>query len=80
MKGTFSSYDEKTGKGTIAVMEEAGEQGASFGAQAGNFLAGESYEFTVPPAYAGKTYISVGIPVEFDVSTTNPKEATYLRY
>ncbi|WJK11519.1 hypothetical protein [Pseudomonas fluorescens] len=80
MKGIFSSYDEKTGKGTIAVMAESVEQGASFGAMAGHLLAGDSYEFTVPPAHAGKTNISVGSPVEFDLTDTNPPEATYLRY
>ncbi|AWA38613.1 hypothetical protein ACTJK3_29025 [Pseudomonas sp. 22105] len=80
MKGTFTSYDEKTGKGIITVPKEGGGQDSSFGAQVGNFLAGDSYEFTVPPAHAGKTYISVGSPVEFDLTNTNPPEATYLRY
>ncbi|NYH07361.1 hypothetical protein [Pseudomonas moraviensis] len=78
MKGIFSSYDEKTGKGTIHVTEDSREVSPIW--QGVGISQATSYEFTVPPGHAGKTYISVGIPVEFDLTDTNPPEATYLRY
>ncbi|MHA3738335.1 hypothetical protein ACXR0M_22040 [Pseudomonas sp. Eth.TT006] len=80
MKGIFSSYDPKTGKGTIAPDPEPIGQGFSFGAAAGAFLSTKDYTFSIPSTQVGSVKIKVGGAVEFDKLTTAGDEATNLRY
>lgn len=45
MKGTFSRYNEKTGKGAITPVADTAGQGFSFGASAGQFLTAKEFKF-----------------------------------
>ncbi|KAE9641199.1 hypothetical protein [Pseudomonas sp. PB106] len=80
MKGTFSRYDPKTGKGTITPNPEPAAQSVSFGAAAGGVLSAKDYTFSIPLAEAKHVKINVGGMVEFDKLTTAGGEATNLRY
>lgn len=79
MKGTFSSYDPKTGKGAITPDPEPASPGFSFGAAAG-VLFTEDYPFSIPLAEAGRVKITKGKAVEFDKPSKAGGEATNLRY
>ncbi|MFJ2284324.1 hypothetical protein ACIOUG_24830 [Pseudomonas sp. NPDC087803] len=80
MKGTFSSYDPKTGKGTITPDPESASPGFSFGAAAAGVLFAEDYPFSIPLAEAGRVKIKKDKAVEFDKPSTAGGEATNLKY
>ncbi|WP_339432597.1 hypothetical protein [Pseudomonas sp. EA_65y_Pfl2_P78] len=75
MKGTFSSYDPKTGKGIITPTRS----GSSFAAATGFFLADKGYKFSIALMDEHREKIKVGDPVEFDEPKTAGGEATNLR-
>ncbi|MFJ2489380.1 hypothetical protein [Pseudomonas sp. NPDC087639] len=75
MKGTFSSYDPKTGKGIITPKRS----GTSFAAATGFFLSDTGYEFNIPKTDPNRDKINVGDPVEFDEPKTARGKATNLR-
>ncbi|MFJ5240819.1 hypothetical protein ACIP86_29550 [Pseudomonas neuropathica] len=75
MKGTFTSYDAKTGKGIITPTRS----GSSFAAATGFFLADKGYKFSVPLTDENREKIKVGDPVEFDAPKTASGKATNLR-
>ena len=80
MKGTFSSYDPKTGKGTITQNPEPAAQGLSFGAAAGVVLAAKDYPFSIPSGEALHAKIKKGDKVEFELSKNKNGDVKILRY
>jgi cold shock CspA family protein len=95
MKGIFKSYDENTGKGTIAPEDDGNF--SSFESVGGRGpqnihevsveekvmqLAREDeyYYFNVPQEHAHKMNIKLGASVEFDLVKEGEREVTHLRF
>ena len=80
MKGTFSRYNPKTGKGTIIQNPEPAAQGVSFGAAAGAVLVAKNYTFSIPLAEVLHANIKLGGEVEFELPRSKNGEVKILRY
>lgn len=78
MKGIFSSYDEKTGKGTI-TPKPSGRR-LSFAEATGFFLTAKEYRFSIPVPDALHAKVKVGGEVEFELPRTKNGKVKILRY
>lgn len=78
MKGIFSSYDEKTGKGTITPKPSG--RCLSFAEATVFFLTAKEYRFSIPLAEALQAKIKVGGEVEFELPRTKNGKVKILRY
>ncbi|WP_323164082.1 hypothetical protein [Pseudomonas atacamensis] len=78
MKGIFSSYDEKTGKGTITPKPSG--RCLSFAAATGFFLTAKEYRFSIPVPDALHAKVKVGGEVEFELPRTKNGKVKILRY
>ncbi|MCR8932402.1 MULTISPECIES: hypothetical protein [unclassified Pseudomonas] len=78
MKGIFSSYDEKTGRGTITPKPSG--RCISFAEATGFFLTAKEYRFSIPLADARQANITVGGEVEFQLPKSKNGKVKILRY
>jgi hypothetical protein len=78
MKGIFSSYDEKTGKGTITPKPSG--RCLSFAEATGFFLTAKEYRFSIPLADVLQASVKVGGEVEFELSKSKNGKVKILRY
>lgn len=78
MKGIFSSYDEKTGKGTITPKPSG--RCLSFAEATGFFLTAKEYRFSIPVLDALHAKVKVGGEVEFELPRTKNGKVKILRY
>ena len=78
MKGIFSSYDEKTGKGTITPKQSG--RSLSFAEATGFFLTAKEYRFSIPLADALEASVKVGGEVEFELPRNKNGQVKILRY
>ncbi|WP_311886207.1 MULTISPECIES: hypothetical protein [unclassified Pseudomonas] len=78
MKGIFSSYEEKTGSGTITPKQSG--RSLSFAEATGFFLTAKEYRFSIPLADALQTNIKVGGEVEFELPKSKNGKVKILRY
>jgi len=78
MKGIFSSYDEKTGTGTITPKPSG--RCISFAEATGFFLTAKEYRFSIPLADARQANIKVGGEVEFELPRNKNGKVKNLRY
>jgi hypothetical protein len=78
MKGIFSSYDEKTGRGTITPKQSG--RSLSFAEATGFFLTAKEYRFSIPLADALQANIKVGGEVEFELPRSKSGKVKILRY
>jgi hypothetical protein len=78
MKGIFSSYDEKTGRGTITPKPSG--RCISFAEATGFFLTAKEYRFTLRLADAQQANVKVGGEVEFELPKSKNGKVKILRY
>ncbi|MBJ7375006.1 hypothetical protein DMX03_06970 [Pseudomonas koreensis] len=78
MKGIFSSYDEKTGRGTITPKQSG--RSLSFAEATGFFLTAKEYRFNIPLTDAQQANVKVGGEVEFELSKSKNGKVKILRY
>ena len=78
MKGIFSSYDEKTGRGTITPKPSG--RCISFAEATGFSLTAKEYRFSIPLADARQANIKVGGEVEFELPRNKNGKVKNLRY
>lgn len=78
MKGIFSSYDEKNGRGTIKPKQSG--RSLSFAEATGFFLTAKEYRFSIPLADALQAKVKVGDEVEFEMPRTKNGKVKLLRY
>ncbi|WNZ85930.1 hypothetical protein [Pseudomonas sp. P108] len=78
MKGIFSSYDEKTGSGTITPKQSG--RCLSFAEATGFFLTAKEYRFSIPLADALQANIKVGGEVEYELPRNKNGKVKILRY
>jgi hypothetical protein len=78
MKGIFSSYDEKTGRGTI-IPKQSGRS-LSFAEATGFFLTAKEYRFSIPLPDALQANVKVGNEVEFELPKSKNGKVKILRY
>ena len=78
MKGIFSSYDEKTGRGTITPKPSG--RCISFAEATGFFLTAREYRFSIPLADALRANVKVGGEVEFELPRSKNGKVKILRY
>lgn len=78
MKGIFSSYDEKTGRGTITPKPSG--RCISFAEATGFFLTAKEYRFTLRLADAQQANVKVGGEVEFELPKSKDGKVKILRY
>ena len=78
MKGIFSSYDEKTGKGTITPKPSG--RCLSFAEATGFFLTAKEYRFSIPVSDALHAKVKVGGEVEFESPRTKNGKVKILWY
>jgi hypothetical protein len=78
MKGIFSSYDEKTGTGTITPKPSG--RCISFAEATGFFLTAKEYRFSIPLADARQANVKVGGEVEFELPKSKNGKVKILRY
>lgn len=78
MKGIFSSYDEKTGRGTITPKQSG--RSLSFAEATGFFLTAKEYRFSIPLADALQANVKVGGEVEFELPGNKNGKVKILRY
>ena len=78
MKGIFSGYDEKTGKGTITPKPSG--RCLSFAEATGFYLTAREFRFSIPLADALDVNIKVGGEVEFELPKSKNGKVKILRY
>ncbi|MGY1893107.1 hypothetical protein [Pseudomonas sp. SDT291_1_S447] len=78
MKGIFSSYDEKTGRGTITPKQSG--RSLSFAEATGFFLTAREYRFSIPLPDALQANVKVGNEVEFELPKSKNGKVKILRY
>ncbi|MFW9081062.1 hypothetical protein ACOI9X_17570 [Pseudomonas sp. P2757] len=78
MKGIFSSYDEKTGRGTITPKPSG--RCLSFAEATGFFLTAKDYRFSISLADALHANVKVGGEVEFELPRSKHGKVKILRY
>ncbi|MCP1475148.1 cold shock CspA family protein [Pseudomonas sp. EB276 TE3739] len=75
MKGTVSSYDPETGRGTLTPKRS----GSSFAVATGFFFASDDYKFRIALTDENRRKLKTGDPVEFDEPKTAGGRARNLR-
>lgn len=78
MKGIFSSYDEKTGRGTITPKPSG--RCISFAEATGFFLTAKEYRFSIPLPDALRASVKVGGEVEFELPKSKNGKVKIFRY
>ncbi|WP_285416749.1 hypothetical protein [Pseudomonas sp. efr-133-TYG-5] len=78
MKGIFSSYDEKTGTGTITPKQSG--RSLSFAEATGFSLTAKEYPFSIPLPDGPHAHVRVGGEVEFELPRHKNGKVKILRY